>query len=178
MTIIKTFTGYLIDIENPDTDAIDIRDIAHALSFICRGSGQVRTFFSVARHSVFCAREAKARGYSDAVAMACLLHDASEAYMADVPHPIKENLIPEYRVYEDRLLDMVFRKYIGRSLTAEEAAVVECIDRDLLQYDLKYLLNMDIDLPEVHTVICYDFIPFAESEREYLEMFYSMSSFN
>ena len=61
---ITTYTGRHIDPLHPDPDMICIEDIAHALSLICRGNGQVKTFFSVGQHCINCAREALARGYS------------------------------------------------------------------------------------------------------------------
>ena len=42
---ITTYTGRHIDPLHPDPDMICIEDIAHALSLICRGNGQVKTFF-------------------------------------------------------------------------------------------------------------------------------------
>ena len=117
MTIITTHSGQRVDIESPQAESIRIEDIAHATSFLCRGSGQANYFFPVARHCVYCAREAMAQGFSREVVLACLLHDASEAYMTDVPKPIKDNLIPQYREYEDKLLDVIYEKFIGRPLT-------------------------------------------------------------
>ena len=87
---ITTYTGRHIDLLHPDPDMICIEDIAHALSLICRGNGQVKTFFSVGQHCINCAREALARGYSRRVAFACLLHDASECYLSDVPRPLRK----------------------------------------------------------------------------------------
>lgn len=171
MTIITTHSGQQVDIESPQADTLRIEDIAHALSFLCRGSGQANFFFSVARHCVYCAREAQARGFSREVVLACLLHDASEAYMTDVPKPIKDNLIPQYREYEDALLDCVYRKFIGRALTQEELSQVALIDRVLLQYDLKYLLNMDTELPPIHIDLKYEYIPFEEARGDYLDLF-------
>lgn len=171
MTFITTHSGQQVDIESPQPDSIRIEDIAHALSFLCRGSGQANFFFSVARHCVYCAREAEARGLSREVALACLLHDASEAYMTDVPKPIKDNLIPQYRQYEDALLSCIYEKFIGRALREEELAQVALIDRDLLQYDLRYLLNMDVDLPPIHVEIRYEYIPFEEAREDYLRLF-------
>ena len=55
---ITTYTGRHIDPLHPDPDMICIEDIAHALSLICRGNGQVKTFFSVGQHCINCAREA------------------------------------------------------------------------------------------------------------------------
>lgn len=66
------------------------------LSLICRGNGHVQTFWSVGQHCICCAKEAAARGLSDRMVLACLLHDASECYMSDVPTPFKKEL-PEYQ---------------------------------------------------------------------------------
>ena len=62
-----TYTGKMIDMTNPNPDAIDIRDIAHALSQICRASGHFKHFYSVAQHSINCLKEAIARNYSEKV---------------------------------------------------------------------------------------------------------------
>ena len=171
MTVIHTYTGKQLDIEAPSPEQLDVRDIAHALSLICRGSGQLRCFFSVAQHCLACEREAAARGCSRAIRLACLLHDASEAYMADVPKPIKDNLLPRYRQYEDALLACVYKKYVGRALTAEELASVAEIDRAMLSCDLHFLLGTDTPLPESRTVPDYGFVPMERVERKYLELF-------
>ena len=67
---------------------IEITDIAHALSLLCRANGYTRHFYSVAQHSLNCAAEAKARGLSEDIQLACLLHDASEAYISDITRPV------------------------------------------------------------------------------------------
>ena len=64
----------------------------------------------MAQHCINCAAEAYARGYSKAVQLACLLHDAAEAYVCDIPRPIKNNMT-DFCLVEDRLLDMIYRKY-------------------------------------------------------------------
>ena len=176
MTIITTHSGQQVDIESPQADTLRIEDIAHALSFLCRGSGQANFFFSVARHCVYCAEEACARGFPREVVLACLLHDASEAYMTDVPKPIKDNLIPQYRQYEDALLDQIYAKFIGRPLTSDELAQVALIDHVLLQYDLKYLLNMDVELPPIHIDLKYTYIPFEDARDAYLAVFRQLTS--
>ena len=99
MTTINTHSGRQVNIASLDPATIHIGDIAHALTFLCRGGGHTDFFFPVARHCVYCAREARARGYSREVVLACLLHDASEAYMVDLPSPIKDGLFPEYRIF-------------------------------------------------------------------------------
>ena len=171
MIPVKTFSGAVVDIAAPQPETIHIRDIAHALSFLCRGSGQTERFFPVALHCVYCASEALAEGMSRDIALALLLHDASEAYMADVPGTIKDALLPEYRAAEARLLDVVYRKYIGRALTPEEESTLKRIDNALLQYDLRYLLHMDVPLPPLRTAVSYDFTSFADAEERYLALF-------
>lgn len=171
MTLINTVSGKQVNIEDPQRETIDITDIAHALTFICRGSGNTRIFFPVARHCVYCALEARERRLSNAVILACLLHDASEAYMMDLPKPIKDNLLPQYRVYENNLLDHIYRKFLSRSLTEEETHLVDQVDHDLLMYDLKYLLGMDVSLPPLHIAINYEFEPFEQTRQAYLALF-------
>ena len=90
MSYITTYTGNHFDPINPDPELINIVDIAHALPMICRGNGQVSTFWSVGEHCILCAKEAAARGYSNRVIEGALLHDASECYMSDVPRPLKQ----------------------------------------------------------------------------------------
>ena len=80
---ISTINKIRFDPTNPCEDDIDIRDIAHALSMMTRANGHFTEFYSVARHSVNCALEATARGYSKRVALFCLLHDSAESYIGD-----------------------------------------------------------------------------------------------
>ena len=109
---ITTYTGNHIDPADPDPEAISIRDIAHALSLICRGNGHVRNFWSVGQHCLDCAHEAQARKLSPRMILACLLHDASECYMSDVPRPMKKHM-QEYQRQEKGILKVIFEKFLG-----------------------------------------------------------------
>lgn len=172
MSYIKTYTGKHFDPIDPDMSMIDILDIAHALSFICRGTGQVKSFFSVGQHCINAAKEAAARGYSQRVILACLIHDASEAYMSDVPRPFKHTL-PKYMLLEDKLLNLIYEKFLGSPLTEEEYALVKSVDNDLLYYDLKVLLNEIGDAPEplLHIALNYNFVPFEQIEKNFLKLY-------
>lgn len=169
---ITTYTGTRFDPTQPKSEDIHIADIAHALSLICRGNGHVKTFFSVGQHCLHCAKEAIARGYSSRVAIACLLHDATEAYLSDVPRPFK-NCLAEYRDYEDRLLAVVYEKYLGTPLTGEEEALVGQIDDDMLWYNLRDLLNDPPEgpAPAMKSDFSQTFVPFEEIEQAYIAMF-------
>lgn len=169
---ITTYTGACVDPTRPQAEDIRIEDIAHALSLICRGNGHVKTFFSVGQHCLHCAGEALARGHSPRVALACLLHDASEAYMSDVPRPFKPYLA-EYRGFEDRLMAVVYEKFLGSPLTAEETAQMRKIDDDMLWYNLRDLLNDPPEgpAPVMKSEFFQGFEPFAEIEEAYLARF-------
>lgn len=87
MGLIQTYTGKLVDVFNPTTDAVDILDIAWSLAHTCRFRGHCKRFYSVAEHCV--------RGLDyvpQAVALPWLLHDAAEAYLMDTPSPLKRHL--------------------------------------------------------------------------------------
>ena len=172
MSYITTYTGKHFDPVNPDKNLIDIRDIAHALSLLCRGNGHVKSFFSVGQHCVNAAREAQLRGYSDRVILACLIHDAAEAYLSDVPRPVKPSM-PEYNKLEDNLLDMIYEKFLGSPLTEEEQQLVKSVDNDLLYYDLKELLNevLNVPAPSLHISLNYNFVPFEEIEQSFLTLY-------
>lgn len=74
---------------SPLPEDVDIFDIAHALSMICRFGGHSRVFYSVAQHSILVAYEAERAGLNRAVCLAALLHDAAEAYVGDMIWPLK-----------------------------------------------------------------------------------------
>ena len=145
---ITTYTGKYFNPTQPNPDLISIQDIAHALSLICRGNGHVQTFWSVGQHCICCAKEAAARGLSDRMVLACLLHDASECYMSDVPTPFKKEL-PEYQ------------------------AQLNEIDQAMLLYDLENLLGevQYGEIPDLQIDLDYTVRSFAEVEDEYLTLF-------
>jgi len=113
---IQTYTGKKFYIEDPKPEDIDIRDIAHALSLTCRFRGHCNSFYSVAEHSVRIVNQVypKAHRFSEGNMWLrgkfALLHDAAEAYMADIPKPVKM-ILPEYSKLEKALLDKIFAKF-------------------------------------------------------------------
>lgn len=169
---IRTYTGKKFYPMDPQPEAIDIKDIAHALSLVCRGNGHVKTFFSVAQHCINCAMEAEARGLSQRVVLGCLIHDASEAYMSDVPRPFKQ-FLGEYLAQEEKLLEVVYSKFLGSSLTEEEKRIIKQIDDDMLYYDLRELLEepQEGTAPELKIQLDYTAAPFEEVEQRYLEFY-------
>lgn len=76
---------------DPRPEDVTIEDIAHALSNVCRWGGRVREFYSVASHSVHVAQIVERK--VPRIALHALLHDAAEAYVGDVPTPLKHHLM-------------------------------------------------------------------------------------
>src|SRR5690606_28894528 len=102
---IRTHSGNYIDVLNPNPDLIDINDIAHSLSMQCRFGGHTKVFYSVAQHSVECAKRV-----SPEFQLAALLHDASEAFLLDIPSPIKHRLT-NYKEIENTLMQVIAKKF-------------------------------------------------------------------
>ena len=173
---IMTCTYKMFDPLHPDVDLIDIADIAHALSMLCRANGHFKTFHSVGQHSINCAREAKARGYSPLVQLACLLHDASEAYLSDVTRPVKAEL-PKYLEIEKPLQDCIWGKFLPRSLTSEEYDRVFEIDDDILAHEFINLMGESIFpvTPELSSQPEFSFTGFTQCEKEFLELFQELT---
>lgn len=139
MSNMNTFTGKKFDPLNMTTEDVSLMDIAHALSLMCRGGGHLKHFYSVGQHSINCMKEAKARNYPERIQLACLLHDASEAYIADIIRPVKVHL-PYYYKIEDEIMNCIFKKFGLSYLSEEEAATWKQIDDEILDHELKNLM--------------------------------------
>ena len=113
---IQTVSGLAFDFEQIEENEIRIEDIAHALSYINRFVGHVRSGgYSVAQHSVLVSKlvEKYAEKWGldkRALAMRGLLHDASEAYLGDVSKPLKM-LLPDYLAIEQRVEAMIEKRF-------------------------------------------------------------------
>ena len=94
---ITTASGRFFDLLKPEEYEYDIEEIATALSNLCRYTGHVNRFYSVAEHSVLVSRLVPSKH-----ALAALLHDASEAFVGDVSSPLKK-LLPEYKKIEEAI---------------------------------------------------------------------------
>lgn len=106
----ETWTGVAFYPLDARPDEVHIEDIAHALSMLCRYGGHGFQFYSVAEHSVHIYRWLAAGNYAPNVRLAGLLHDATEAYMVDLPRPLKRSF-PEYKKAEGNLWRVVAERF-------------------------------------------------------------------
>ncbi|MBN1477694.1 HD domain-containing protein [Candidatus Sumerlaeota bacterium] len=113
---LQVHSGHALWPLDPRPEEIRIGDVAQGLSHLCRFGGQCRVFYSVAQHSVFVAEICAelARDLDPEAqrlnTLAGLLHDAPEAFIADVPRPVKNHLPPFHEI-EARLWDVCARKW-------------------------------------------------------------------
>jgi uncharacterized protein len=91
-TAISTYNGHAFDIFNPDSWVFDLDEIAQALSNTCRFGGHVE-FYSVAEHCIRVAHHLEDEGFSAHTQLIGLMHDAIEAYIGDIPRPIKKTFM-------------------------------------------------------------------------------------
>lgn len=168
---ITTYSGIHMHPLAPGPEEIRIRDIAHALSLMVRANGHFPVFYSVGQHCIHCCEEACARGYTRRVQLACLLHDASEAYLADITRPVKQYL-PQYRTIEKMLQDAVFQKYLG-DLSEKEITLWRELDDTLLYYEFDHFMGEKLmECPgELKSTPVFDTEPFQVTEKKYLGWF-------
>jgi hypothetical protein len=193
MSWIQTYSGQKFYPCNPDPEAVRIVDIAHALSMICRFAGNVKTFYSVGQHCVYTAdwllchfESKKGHGLSKnqirQIALLGLLHDAAEAYMGDIPRPVKAQF-REAKAIEDRLLRVIlsvvapsvspeFTDRVWSYVTAADNTMLGAEARDLFNGGCVEDWNLCIGILPADTVV----VPCGHDRAEamFLEMYYRL----
>ena len=171
----NTYTGKRFDPMQMTPEEVSLRDIAHALSLLCRGGGHMKYFYTVGLHSLNCAREAASRGWSDRLVLACLLHDASEAYLSDIIRPVKVHL-SNYLEIEEQIMQTILTHFHLGDLTPEENALWHQIDDEMLSQELKNLINGEHEMIPVSLTSVPDFRerPHDEVEEEFCKLAQSL----
>jgi uncharacterized protein len=154
---IQTVSGRRVNPFDPVPEDIDVGDIAVALSNQCRFGGHTRRYYSVAQHACIVSDQMLARDGDELAARWGLLHDASEAYLIDLPHPIKHRseLGRLYRAAEERL-ELVIRERFG--LLGDPPARLKEIDRAVLATERATLTMVAWHWPELEGVEALDLL--------------------
>jgi hypothetical protein len=135
--VIETYSGRQFDLFDPVGEAVHLPDVAAGLAHTCRFGGHCRRFYSVAHHSLHVSRELDAHG--PRLQLVGLLHDAAEAYVGDVPRPLKTELDGFDRL-EAGVLEAVWAGLgLAPPSEAEWQRVMDADDR-LLSYEADRLL--------------------------------------
>jgi hypothetical protein len=127
---LQTVSGRWVNPLDPDPAQLDAGDIARALANLCRFGGHSRVFYSVAQHCVIVSRVVEERGGDVEDVFAALMHDAGEAYLGDMPHPLKHRsaLGAAFRDAEARLEQAIRDRFRVKANVPE----VKNVDRALL----------------------------------------------
>ncbi len=109
--MMTTLSGHVINLLDPDPKTLAVEDIALGLSNLCRYAGQVTQFYSVAQHSVLVAQLVAEHHPGDyELILAGLLHDGTEAYLVDMPSPLKK-VLPPYIEIENNFAEALALRF-------------------------------------------------------------------
>ena len=166
----ETFTGRRVNPLEFKGEDIDIRDIAHALSFVCRYGGHCKKFYSVAEHSLRVAYIAPSK-----YRLAGLLHDAAEAYLGDIIRPLKYNF-PDMVAAEKRGLHTIFKVY-GIELDHKGEELIKALDNILIATEARDLMTHPEMWAKLPQPLPGEVIPYdrpEEAEEAFLEFFFEL----
>jgi 5'-deoxynucleotidase YfbR-like HD superfamily hydrolase len=141
---IETHSGRHFSPLTPVVSDICIDDIAHALANQCRFSGHTRVHYSVAEHSVRVSELLEEAGFGRDIILWGLLHDASEAYLVDLPTPLKRDpRFAFYREAERELMRAICQRFgmsehEPQAVADADAILLATEARDLMPYTLEY----------------------------------------
>lgn len=148
---IDTHSGEQISPLASTPEEIHIEDIIHSLPHLARFAGQSPEMYSVARHSVHVSLEVEARDKENLAAQRLgLVHDGTEAYLSDVPGPVKKGL-PGYK-HAERRLDANIVEALDLNVTEQDRKLVKKADDTVGGYELAVQFPERHDKPE----LCHD----------------------
>lgn len=169
-SFMQTYTGRKFWPMDPKSNEVCIRDIAHSLSLQCRYAGHCRRFLSVAEHSVHIARWLVV--VAPEAALWGLLHDASEAYLVDIPRPVKPSLTG-YKAAEANVMAAICARF---GLPIDMPAVVHEADDRIIADELVNLVPMAWHARHDNPLnVTLQFWSPEEAEIEFLETFRALT---
>ena len=132
---IETYSGNWFDILNPQSEQLNIVDIAHSLSLLCRFTGHVKHFYSVGQHSLL-----GSYIISEDNALEFLLHDAAEAFLGDMNRPLKHLTAagPAYQKIEENIMRVIRLKF---GLPMIQSECIYRVDNQMLYAEKEQLMT-------------------------------------
>lgn len=134
---IQVHSGQTFDLLNPTPEHVNAADIAVALSRQPRFGGHTTRAYSVAQHSLVVQQLLTVTQAAPHVLLQGLLHDATEAYVVDVPRPLKA-MLPNYKEIESRVWEAVAAHF---GIPAELDPLVKWADEEALMHEARHLLT-------------------------------------
>ncbi len=161
---IRTFSGINFQVFNPQIDEILIEDIAHALSHLCRYGGHSNQFYTVAQHSI-----AASYLVSPENAMCALMHDSTEAYLCDIPRPIKHKL-DNYVKLENGLYEVISQKFELPNPMPKEIHQIDALMITEFEWDYFMINNPQEKYIDFYKKF-FEFTSFGEIKQKFLDRF-------
>jgi len=137
-----TYSNKHVHYLNPQEDQIEIEDIAHHLSLICRFGGACKKHYSVAQHCILLSQIMKMY-FGVRLAFEALMHDAEEAYTQDMVNPLKR-ILPEFQSVGKRLYKCIASKF---GMPSEVNPVIYHWDKALFVAEYRSLMPKGYDPP-------------------------------
>lgn len=132
------YSGRVFHPFDPRPEEVHLQDIAHGLARIGRFNGQTRQFYSVAQHSFFVSRLVPAE-----LALIGLLHDAAEAYICDLVHPVKV-MLAEYQAVEQRIEAVIAERFgLPWPWPEDVQAAIKAADLAMCRTEMMQLMSAD-----------------------------------
>lgn len=168
---IQTYSGKRFNPTNPVPDAIVIQDIAHALSHQSRFSGHCKKFYSVAQH---CVLVSYICNHEDA--MWGLLHDSPEAFLVDIPTPLKRSgLFDAYLIFEQKMTAAICERF---GLNPIEPESVKRADKMMLSTEARDLMSpLRVDWTSPGEPLPFTIEPWSpeEAKERFLKRFFDLN---
>lgn len=140
---IKTRSGAMVDLSDPQPSDIRIDDIAYSLARLVRFNGH-SPGWNVAQHSIVVSQRSPPH-----LALEGLLHDAAEAYVGDVTRPLKQMLGKAYKDIETKVETAITVRY---GLIYPWPVEIKKIDDDMCQSELSCFWPADSESTEYQPV--------------------------
>lgn len=135
---IQTFSGGIFYPLDPRADEINLVDVAHALGNKARFTGHTRKLYSTAEHSVRVSWFLRSQGQSLMRQYVGLHHDDSDAYLPDVPTPLKK--MPEFAWFcaiEKKVQEKCYERF---NCIIDDYSVIKEVDTILLLTEKRDLM--------------------------------------
>lgn len=143
MLILDTACGRKLDLDDPRPEQIALGDIAGGLSRICRFGAQSTRFHSVAQHAILVSQLVVDAGHPE-LALSALHHDSHEAYVCDIPSPLKRKLRDAGQTLYDEVcdaVDLAIHAALGLAMPSSDAVeMIKQADQTALMIEAADLL--------------------------------------
>ncbi len=143
---ITTNVGLSFNFDDPRPEQVNIHDISVALGNCCRFAGHVRHYYSVAEHASLVRRLVAEANGDAAVVLAALHHDSHEAYLGDVPTPLKEKIKAEAPGVWEKMegaINAAIAAKLGFDVGLFDHPLIRDADREALAFEAAVLKAKD-----------------------------------